>query len=429
MASRVVGDSEQGALVGNTRNCGMERDQFYEEARSDLTGPLAGLRVLEAATTWSGPMAGCLLADMGAEVIKVELPAGDVTRIAPPHLPGTTLSFAHQTVNRNKRSLSLDLRTGPGQAIFLELASTHDVVIENFLPGTLAGWGLGYHDVRRVRQDIVYLSITGWGQFGELAPRPAYDPAVQAASGWMSLNGDPDGLPVRAPTFLADDLAGLHGALAVLAALRHRDASGEGQHLDVALLDATLYQSNGYLTLGAMGADMPRLGSQVPVAVPCNTYRGRDGAAFIALILDTHWDALVDLMDRADLAADDELHTNAGRVARRADVNEAVAEWFAGLEVDEAVQLAAEAGVAVSPVHTFGEVAELAHVAQRQMLQRVQLEDGTEAPIVGPAAKFSRTPTFIRRAARALGIDGPDVLRELGYGESAIEGLRAEGVI
>ncbi len=407
----------------------MERDEFFAEARTDLAGPLNGLTVLEADTTWSAPMAGCLLGDMGAEVIKVELPAGDVTRIAPPLLPGTDLSFAHQTVNRNKQSLSLDLHKPQGQEVFRRLAAKSDVVVENFLPGTLERWGLSYGDIRRVKPDIVYLSITGWGQYGELSSRPAYDPAVQAASGWMSLNGDATGLPVKAPTFLSDDLAGLHGALAVLAAIRHRDQTGEGQHVDVALLDATVYQSNGYLTLGAMGASPERMGSELPVAVPCNTYRCRDGAVFMALILDGHWLALAELMGRDDLLNDSELATNRGRISRRHDINRAVAAWLSDLAVDEAVQLASEAGIAFAPVNTFEQAAAMAHVAQRDMLQTLRLEDGSEAPIVGPAAKFSRTPTVLRSAAPALGQHNETVLTAAGYTTDEITSLQQQGVL
>lgn len=407
----------------------MDRADFFARARTDLTGPLAGLRVLEADTTWSAPMAGCLLGDLGAEVVKVELPSGDVTRIAPPLLPGTELSFAHQTVNRNKQSVSLDLHSADGQEVFRRLAERSDVVIENFLPGTMDRWGLGYEDLRTVRGDIVYLSITGWGQYGELSSRPAYDPAVQAASGWMSLNGDADGLPVKAPTFLSDDLAGLHGALAVLAAVRHRDQTGEGQHVDVALLDATVYQSNGFLTLGAMGAPMERMGSELPVAVPCNTYRCSDGAVFMALILDAHWLALAELMDRRDLLDDPELATNRGRLGRRDDINAAVADWLEQLTVDQAVRMAADSGIAFAPVHTFEQAAKMAHLAQREMLQTLRLEDGSEAPIVGPAAKFSVTPTTVRSAAPALGEHTDAVLLAAGFDDQEIAALRANGVL
>ena len=407
----------------------MERHDFFEHSDHPSAGPLQGVVVVEATTTWSGPMAGCVLGDLGADVIKVELPSGDVTRFAPPLLPETQLSFAHQTVNRNKQSLALDLRTTDGADIFLKLAARADVVIENFLPGTLDSWGLGFRDIETVRPDCIYLSISGWGQYGELSDRPGYDPATQAVSGWMSLNGEPDGVAVKAPTFLADDLAGLHGAVAVLAALRHREATGEGQHIDVALLDSLLFQSNGFLTLGAMNAPLPRMGSEVPVAAPCNTYRCNDGDVFIALILDSHWAALANLMGRDDLVDDEELTSNKGRVARRDDINQALSAWFGEHTVEESVRLAAEAGIAVSPVNTFADAAQMPHVIEREMLQEIELEDGSVAPIVGPAAKFSRTQTKVRSAAAKLGAHTNEILSELGYSPQEIESFQQQKVI
>ena len=213
----------------------MEKAEFFREARRDSPGPLAGVRVLEATTTWAGPMCGCLLADFGADVVKVEHPAGEIARRSPPFLPGSDppLSFMHETVNRNKRSLALDLHGDAGRALFVRLAAQSDVVIENFRPGTADAWGIGYAAVRAARPDVIYVSISGFGQWGPDHDRVGYDPLAQAASGFLSLNGSPDGEPVKSPTFLADDLAGLHAALAALAALRHRDRTGEGQHVDV----------------------------------------------------------------------------------------------------------------------------------------------------------------------------------------------------
>ena len=226
----------------------MDKSEFYRRARNDVTGPLDGIRVLDVTTTWAGPMCGCVLADFGADVIKVESPEGEVSRRLPPVLPSGE-SFAHATVNRNKRSLTLDLRVEEGAELFRGLVSESDVVVENFRPGTLAGWGLGYSQLCDIRPDLIFVSITGWGQFGSQHDRAGYDPLSQASSGFMTLNGHPGDAPVKAPTFLGDDLAGLHGALGALAALCHRNRTGEGQHVDVALLDALLFQSNGYLTL------------------------------------------------------------------------------------------------------------------------------------------------------------------------------------
>jgi len=264
----------------------VRKSEFYREARHDLPGPLAGVRVVETTTTWAGPMCGCVLADFGAEVIKVEPPDGEIARRLPPALPGASppVSALHATVNRNKRSVCLDLREPRGRDLFLRLATTADLVVENFRPGTLDRLGLGYRDLRAMNEDVILVSISGFGQFGRDAERAGYDPLAQAASGFLSLNGDPDGEPVKAPTFLGDDLAGLHAALAALAALRHRDRTGEGQHIDVSLLDAMWFQTPGYLTLGALGQPLPRLGNQFRVAAPANVYRCADGSVMAGVV-------------------------------------------------------------------------------------------------------------------------------------------------
>ena len=250
----------------------MEKSEFYRDARTDLPGPLAGVRVLEITTTWAGPMCGNVLADFGADVIKVEIPAGDVGRGIFPAIPGTDVGFAHATVNRNKRNLCVDIRTTEGLQICQELLKRTDIVVENFKVGTMASYSLAYEHAREIKPDIVYVSITGWGQFGPRHADAGYDPLAQSASGFLSVNGSPEGPPTKAGTWLADDLGGLHAALGAMAALRHRDQTGEGQHVDIALQDAMLFQSNGMPTLGAMGVAPGRNGNEFGFAVPANVY-------------------------------------------------------------------------------------------------------------------------------------------------------------
>ncbi|RIK90659.1 MAG: carnitine dehydratase [Proteobacteria bacterium] len=409
----------------------MTPDEFYAEARRDLPGPLAGVRVVEATTTWAGPMCGCLLADFGADVVKVEMPGGEMARRAPPMLPGTDppLSFMHATVNRNKRSLTLDLRRSEGRDLFLRLAERADVVVENFRPGVMAGYGLGYADVRRVRPDVVYVSISGFGQFGPDRDRAGYDPLAQAASGFLSLNGDPGGAPVKAPTFLADDLGGVHGALAALAALHHRGRTGEGQHVDVSLLDAMLFQSTGYPTLGALGVPLARLGNEFRIAAPARVYRCRDGELMAGVILDAHWRKLAALIGRPALADDPRYATTAARIERRAEVDALLAEWLAARTRDEALAALVGAGLPAAPVRSYAEAAADPHVRAREMLQDTPHAAGAKLPIVGPAAKLSRTPTRVRTPAPALGEHNEAILRELGLGDAEIAALRASGVV
>ena len=406
----------------------MEKSEFFDPEPSPVPGPLAGLRVLEATTSWSGPMCGCVLADFGADVVKVELAGGEVGRKVPPFFPDVepVLSVFHATVNRNKRSLCLDLRTGAGREVFLDLARTSDVLLENFCAGTMAGWGLGYDDVKAVKPDIVYCSITGYGQWGPDYRQVAYDPLIQARSGWLASNGEVGGQGVKAPTFLSDDIAGLHGVTGILAALWHRQSTGEGQHLDVAMLDALLFQSSGMLSVGAIGAEK-RWGNEFSLAAPANVYECRDGRVYLGCLLDTQWKSLAGVIG-GDLAEEEPCGTILGRLSRRDGINTYVSDWTAKRTVAEVCRALRAVDVPVSPVNTYAEAATDSHVRERGMLVDVVQPDGSTVPITGPSVKFSRTPTSIRTPAAALGTHADEVLAELGYSPERIEALRSDGV-
>jgi formyl-CoA transferase len=387
----------------------MDREEFFREARDNLPGPLAGVRVLDVTKVWSGPLTSGILADLGADVVRIELPHGRDGEV-PPEIPGTGLSWFRQTVNRNKRSVGLDLRDPGGRADFLRLVAGADIVVENFRPGILDGWGAGYADCRKVRPDVVFVSISGWGQYGPDAGLPAYDPVVQAAGGWMALNGEPGGPPVRAPTFIADELAGLHGAIGALAAMAHRTRTGEGQHVDVSMLDALLAGSCGLPTLAAAGAQVRRQGNATDFVVPSNVYRCHDGYLYLAVALNKHWRALAAVIGRPQLGRATGFASNADRLANREAVDAVVAEWCAGRPLAEAVTALRSADLVVAPVRTFADLVSDPQVMAREMLQPTQLHNGTRARIVGPPVKFSRTPTRVRRAAPMPGADTAEVL-------------------
>jgi len=409
----------------------MDKSDFFRDARNDTTGPLSGVRVIEATTTWAGPMAGCCLADFGATVIKLEHPLGEVIRRLPPALPDSHLLLANETVNRNKRNVTVDLHKPEGVEIFLKLVETADIVIENFRPGTMNDWGVGYAAAKARNPRIVYVSISGYGQFGPLSERVGYDPIAQFYSGWAAQNGEPDGEPVKAGTFLCDDLAGLHGALGALAAYHHAKATGEGQHVDVSLVDSVHFQSNGYLTAGALDMSNPRWGSQFAIAAPVNRYKCREGMVFAGVLLDTHWQRLCDIMGKPELKTDDRYATNLARTqpGNREDVDNFLAQWCAEHTALEVESIFEKAGLPATRVNTFAQTARDPHTAARDMLQPTELADGSVVPLTGPVAKFSRTPTRIRSAAPALGKHTGEVLREIGYSEAEIYALSERHVV
>jgi len=406
----------------------VEKSEFFRGARHDLPGPLHGIKVIEMTRAWAGPMAGCLLADLGADVIRVELPGNREGQVAP-EIPGTGLSWFRQTVHRNKRSVTVDVRAADGREVYLEVVKTCDVLIENFKPGTLDRWGIGYRDCAAARPGLVYVSISGWGQFGPQAQRPGYDPAAQAASGWMALNGDVGGGPTKAPTFLADDVAGLHAAIAALAALRHRDQTGEGQQIDVSLLDCLLFQSDGFLTLAAAGVPPVRRGNEMDSVVPCDAYACADGHVYIAVALDKHWRLLAEAVGKPELARAPGYARNDDRVANRHEVNAVVAQWCAVRSVQEVVRELDGRGITVAPIGDFAAAAKDPHVRARDMLQDTTLCNGSVAPLTGPAVKFSRTPQRIRHGAPAVGADTDDVLEDAGVGADRRAALRGAEVI
>jgi formyl-CoA transferase len=403
----------------------MDKAAFYAEARHDLPGPLAGIKVIEATTTWAGPMAGCVLADFGATVIKVEHPEGEVMRRIPPFVPGTNLSVMQEVLNRNKQNVSLSLKDPEGRDIFLDLCKSADIVIENFKPGTLAGWGVGYADVRKIKPDIVYVSISGFGQFGPYCERPGYDPIAQNFTGWSSLNGDPEGGPTKAPTFLGDDLAGLHGALGAMAALMHRNRTGEGQHVDIALVDGLIFQSNGQLSIGAMGIESGRWGNQFAIAAPVNVYACSDGKVYTGVLLDSHWQALATKIGRSELCGLKAIQ----RIERREELDALLANWCASRSTTEVVDTMNTLGLAVTRVNTFAESSRDPHIHARDMLQDTELTGGVHAPLTGPAAKFSRTPIRVRSAAPALGQHTDEILAEIGVTPAQLDALRKRGIV
>ena len=409
-----------------------DASEFFREARKDLDGPLQGVRVLEVTSTWAGPRCAGLLADYGADVIKIELPdSPDVAHRLPPFLEHADppLSFFDAAVNRNKRNIATDLKQPAGGEVFLELARHADIIVQNFRPGRMADWGCGYEQVRAVKPDIVYVSISGYGQYGPYSQRAGYDPQAQAMSGLMWLNAVDNEPPMKAPIYISDELAGLHAAFAALAALKHRDACGEGQHVDVSLIDATVASCTGIPTLAAQGMPTPRLGNTYPFGAPANVYLCLDGWLYAGVLLDTHWVKLSAILGRPELGMDPNYATIPARRGAAARAGSDACRILRRRTRDEVVDQIGGIGLSVEKVLTPTEMVHDPHIQARETIQSVRQVSGAEVVVEGPPAKMSHTPVRVRSAASQPGMHTDEVLEAAGIGAARRQKLRGQGII
>jgi formyl-CoA transferase len=395
-----------------------------------MAGPLDGVKVLELGQLIAGPFAAKTLADFGAEVIKVESPAGgDPLRKWRMLKDGTSVWW--QVQSRNKRSIALDLKDAQAQGIVRQLAAEADVLIENFRPGAMEGWGLGPDELLALNPRLVMLRISGYGQSGPYRDRPGFGVVAEAMGGLRHLTGEPGRVPVRVGVSIGDTLAALHGVIGILLALHHRHQSGRGQVVDVALYEAVFNCMESLLPeYSAFGAVRGPAGSALPGIVPTNAYLCRDGGyALVAGNGDSIFKRLMTVIGRADLAADPELADNAGRVARVTELDGAIGAWTAQRSVDEVLAALDAASVPAGRIYTVADIAADPHYRARGMLAEVTMEDGTGLAVPGVVPKLSETPGGHRRNAPRLGQDTDDVLREVGLTAEQIEALKRRGIV
>ncbi|MDA1117687.1 MAG: CoA transferase [Proteobacteria bacterium] len=392
--------------------------------------PLAGLRVLDLSRVLSGPYCTALLADLGAEVIKIETPGrGDDARHFGPFTGGASVYFA--LINRNKKSVALNLKDPAAREIVCRLAEQSDVVVENFRPGVAARLGIDYESLSRRNARLVYLSITGFGQQGPHAGWAAYDLIIQAMSGLMSVTGDPQGPPTALGESIGDLWTGLMGSWAILAALQARARTGSGERIDLGMFDSLLsMQMTGLANLLASGKAPPRVGNRHPVTTPVNTYRCRDGLVALVVTSDAQFKALCTVMGRAELAAQARFLKNADRFANEAALRAAIEEWSTALAVDEVVARCHAAEIPAGPVWDLAQAATSAQAAARGLLRAVPHPAMGELKVVPQPARFSRSAAVEPRREPALGEHTDEVLASLlGLKPAEIEKLRAGGAL
>ncbi|WP_395399604.1 CaiB/BaiF CoA transferase family protein [Pseudoduganella sp. UC29_106] len=396
-----------------------------------MARPLDGLRVIELGQLIAGPFAGKMLAEFGAHVVKIEPPGtGDPLRKWRLLHEGTSVWWAVQS--RNKQSVSLDLRTPEGQEVVRRLVAESDVLIENFRPGTMEVWNLGWDVLKEINPRLVMLRVSGYGQTGPYRDRPGFGVVGEAMGGLRHLCGEPGHTPVRAGVSIGDSLSALHGVIGILLALRHRDQNGgEGQVIDVALYESVFNMMESLLPeYSVFGAVRQPAGSSLPGIAPTNAYHCADGKyALIAGNGDGIFRRLMELIGREDLRDDPELAQNDGRVRQVQRLDAAIGDWARERTLDDVLNQLNEARIPAGRIYDIADIAADPHYKARGMILDTQLEDGTPVQVPGIVPKLSATPGGVRHAAPSLGEHTDAVLGDIGIDSNTRRAWREQGII
>ena len=400
---------------------------------TEPTGPLKGLRVFDLTRVLAGPTCVQMLADLGADVVKIERPgAGDDTRgFAPPVMPGTQESAYFVGVNRNKQSVTLDIGQPEGQDIALKLIAGCDILVENFKVGALAKYGLGYEQLHARFPRLIYCSITGFGQTGPYAPRPGYDSLIQAMGGVMSLTGEPDGLPQKVGVPVADLFAGLYGCIGILAALRHRDLTGQGQQIDISMLDTHVaWLANQGMNYLATGENPARLGNQHPNIAPYQVFPTKDGHIVLSVANDPTFKRFCEAFNLTHMLEDPRFVTNAARVGNRQLVTDTLTPVMMQHPTNWWIERLEALKIGCGPINKLSQVFEDPQVVARDMVLEMEHGSGETVKVIANPVKLSETPADYRLAPPLLGQHTDAVLSErLGLDAAALADLREKKVI
>ncbi len=374
--------------------------------------PLSGIRVVEFCQVLAGPFAGCLLADMGAEVIKVESPEGDLMRQWPPILDGYSQYFA--SVNRNKRSIVLDLKDANARLKAQELACTADIVLENFRPGVMAKFSLDYPSLKKIKPSLIYCSVSAFGQSGPRASEGGFDMTVQAMSGVMSVTGDRDGRPAKCGIPIADFSTGLYAAFSVSAALHKARTTGEGDYIDVAMLGSMLGIANLQTSeLFAMNRDPVRLGSAHPMNAPYAAFICKDGYFALAAGNNKLWEATCQVIHRPDLIADPRFASPTARSSHQEDLRELLEAEFIKYDAQDLLTRLNTQGVPCAPLYSYSQVIADPQVEHMQWVQPMILPNGVATRTVISPQQISGQRLGVRSPPPALGAHTQEILEEL----------------